>query len=435
MKNINIDFKNTKVLSKDVTEYKDKVKKIHNELHKRANDEKDFVGWLELPTNYDKKEFARIKKAAKKIKKESDILVVIGIGGSYLGARAVIEALTNTFYNMLPEKERKFPQILYAGNNLSPNYINDLISYIGDKDFSVNVISKSGTTTEPGITFRIFREMLENKYGIEEARSRIYVTTDKAKGALKTLSDSEGYERFVIPDNVGGRYSVLTAVGLLPIATAGIDIDKLMEGARTAQERYNDADLKYNDCYKYAVLRNILYKNDKNIEILVNYEPKLHYFTEWWKQLYGESEGKDNLGIFPAGVDFTTDLHSMGQYIQEGRRNLFETVLSIKNPESDISINLDEDDLDGLNYLVGKGLDFVNKKAMEGTIKAHVDGDVPNVKIEIEDLNAECLGELIYFFELACSMSGMLLGVNPFNQPGVEKYKKNMFKLLEKPGY
>ena len=435
MKNVSIDFKNTKIFSKDVNEYKDKVKKIHSELHKRSNDENDFVGWLELPTNYDKKEFARIKKAAKKIKKESDILVVIGIGGSYLGARAVIEGLTNTFYNLLLDDERKYPQILYAGNNLSPNYINDLIKYIGDKDFSVNVISKSGTTTEPGIAFRIFREMLENKYGIEEARSRIYVTTDKVKGALKTLSDSEGYERFVIPDNVGGRYSVLTAVGLLPIATAGIDIDKLMEGARVAQDRYNDADLKYNDCYKYAVLRNILYKNDKNIEILVNYEPKLHYFTEWWKQLYGESEGKDSLGIFPAGVDFTTDLHSMGQYIQEGRRNLFETVLSIKNPESDITINYDEDDLDGLNYLVGKGLDFVNKKAMEGTIKAHVDGDVPNVKIELEELNEECLGELIYFFELACAMSGMLLGVNPFNQPGVEKYKKNMFKLLEKPGY
>ena len=435
MKNVSIDFKNTKIFSKDVNEYKDNVKKIHSELHKRSNDENDFVGWLELPTNYDKKEFARIKKAAKKIKKESDILVVIGIGGSYLGARAVIEGLTNTFYNLLLDDERKYPQILYAGNNLSPNYINDLIKYIGDKDFSVNVISKSGTTTEPGIAFRIFREMLENKYGIEEARSRIYVTTDKVKGALKTLSDSEGYERFVIPDNVGGRYSVLTAVGLLPIATAGIDIDKLMEGARVAQDRYNDADLKYNDCYKYAVLRNILYKNDKNIEILVNYEPKLHYFTEWWKQLYGESEGKDSLGIFPAGVDFTTDLHSMGQYIQEGRRNLFETVLSIKNPESDITINYDEDDLDGLNYLVGKGLDFVNKKAMEGTIKAHVDGDVPNVKIELEELNEECLGELIYFFELACAMSGMLLGVNPFNQPGVEKYKKNMFKLLEKPGY
>ena len=435
MKKLNIDLKNTGITDKTILEYKSKVAKIHKDLHARADDEKDFVGWLDLPTNYDKKEFARIKKAAKKIKKESDVLVVIGIGGSYLGARAVIEALTNTFYNLLPEKQRKFPQILYAGNNLSANYLTDLINYLGDKDFSVNVISKSGTTTEPGVAFRIFREILENKYGIEEARSRIYVTTDKERGALKTLSDSEGYERFVIPDNVGGRYSVLTAVGLLPIATAGIDIEKLMEGARIAEERYNDPELKYNDCYKYAVVRNVLYKLNKNTEILANYEPKLHYFTEWWKQLFGESEGKDNLGIFPAGVDFTTDLHSMGQYIQEGRRNLFETVLSVKNVDANITINIDEDNLDGLNYLVGKDLDFVNKKAMEGTIKAHVDGDVPNIKIEIDELNEESMGELIYFFEKACAVSGMLLGVNPFNQPGVEKYKTNMFKLLEKPGY
>jgi len=435
MKNLKVDFENTGITEKEILEYKKKVELIHKNMHKRTEDETDFVGWLELPTNYDKKEFARIKKAAKKIKKESDILVVIGIGGSYLGARAVIESLTNTFYNMLPDKERKFPQILYAGNNLSPNYIYDLIDYIGDKDFSVNVISKSGTTTEPGIAFRLFREILENKYGIEEARSRIYVTTDKEKGALKTLADNEGYEKFVIPDNVGGRYSVLTAVGLLPIATAGINIDKLMEGARVAQDRYNDGNLKYNDCYKYAVVRNILYKNDKNIEILANYEPKLHYFTEWWKQLFGESEGKQEKGIFPAGVDLTTDLHSMGQYIQEGRRNLFETVLSVKNTDAEIKINTDEDNLDGLNYLVGKDLDFVNKKAMEGTIKAHVDGGVPNVVLEIDKLNEECIGELIYFFELACAMSGEVLGVNPFNQPGVEKYKTNMFKLLEKPGY
>ena len=310
-----------------------------------------------------------------------------------------------------------------------------MIEYIGDKDFSVNVISKSGTTTEPAIAFRIFREILENKYGIDEARSRIYVTTDKERGALKTLADNEGYEKFVIPDNVGGRYSVLTAVGLLPIATAGIDIDKLMQGARNAQERYDDSNLKYNECYKYAVARNILYKLYKNTEILVNYEPKMHYFTEWWKQLYGESEGKDQKGIFPAGVDFTTDLHSMGQYIQEGRRNLFETVISIENPKSDITINSDEDNLDGLNYLAGKTLDYVNKKAMEGTVEAHVSGDVPNIMLSIENLNEENIGELIYFFEKACAMSGMILGVNPFNQPGVEEYKKNMFKLLKKPGY
>ena len=362
-------------------------------------------------------------------------MVVIGIGGSYLGARAVIESLTNTFYNLQDNKKRKYPMILFAGNNLSPNYINDLIDLIGEKDFSVNVISKSGTTTEPAIAFRIFREILENKYGIDEARSRIYVTTDKEKGALKTLADKEGYEKFVIPDNVGGRYSVLTAVGLLPIASAGIDINKLMQGAQNAQMRYNDKDLKYNECYQYAVTRNILYKLYKNIEILVNYEPKMHYFTEWWKQLYGESEGKDEKGIFPAGVDFTTDLHSMGQYIQEGRRNLFETVIRIENSKTDIVINNDEDNLDGLNYLTGKSLDYVNKKAMEGTIKAHVDGDVPNIVINIEKLDEENIGELIYFFEKACAVSGLILGINPFNQPGVEKYKKNMFKLLEKPGY
>ena len=434
MSGIKLNLKNTGISQKSIMEYKEQVENIHKELHKKANDEKDFVGWLELPTNYDKKEFSRIKKAAKKIKKESDILVVIGIGGSYLGARAVIESLTSSFYNMLTEKQRKYPQILYVGNNLSPNYINELIEYIGDKDFSVNVISKSGTTTEPAIAFRIFREILENKYGIEEARSRIYVTTDKERGALKTLADNEGYEKFVIPDNVGGRYSVLTAVGLLPIATAGIDIDKLMQGAQNAQERYDDPNLKYNECYKYAVTRNILYKLYKNTEILVNYEPKMHYFTEWWKQLYGESEGKDQKGIFPAGVDFTTDLHSMGQYIQEGRRNLFETVISIENPKSDITINSDEDNLDGLNYLSGKTLDYVNKKAMEGTVKAHVSGDVPNIMINIENLDEENIGELIYFFEKACAMSGMILGVNTFNQPGVEEYKKNMFKLLKKPG-
>lgn len=436
MSNIKLNYKQTNISKKMIQDYAKKVEKNHKELHKRAGDDNDFVGWLELPTNYDKEEFKRIKKAAKKIAKESDILVVIGIGGSYIGARAVIESLTSTFYNLLPEKQRKFPQILYVGNNLSPNYINELIEYIGDKDFSVNVISKSGTTTEPAIAFRIFREILENKYGIDEARSRIYATTDKEKGALKTLSENEGYEQFVVPDNVGGRYSVLTAVGLLPIAVAGIDIDKLMEGARNAQERFDDPDLKYNECYQYAVIRNILYnKMNKTTEILVNYEPKMHYFTEWWKQLYGESEGKENKGIFPAGVDFTTDLHSMGQYIQEGRRDLFETVINVKTPKNDIVINPDDDNLDGLNYLAGKTMDYVNKKAMEGTIKAHVDGDVPNVMIEMNKLDEKNLGELIYFFEKACAMSGMILGVNPFNQPGVEKYKKNMFHLLEKPGY
>ena len=435
MAEISVDLKNSGITKKSIMEYKEQVENIHKDLHRRANDEKDFVGWLELPTNYDKEEFKRIKKAAKKIKKEADVLLVIGIGGSYLGARAVIESLTSSFNNLLPAKQRKHPQILYVGNNLSSNYMNELIEYVANKDFSINVISKSGTTTEPAIAFRIFREILENKYGIDEARSRIYATTDKKKGALKTLADNEGYEEFVVPDNIGGRYSVLTAVGLLPIAVSGIDISKLMEGARIAQERFNDPNLKYNECYQYAVVRNILYKKKKNTEILVNYEPKMHYFTEWWKQLFGESEGKDNKGIFPAGVDNTTDLHSMGQYIQQGRRNLFETVISIEEPSSDITINPDDDNLDGLNYLAGKTLDFVNKKAMEGTVKAHVSGDVPNIMIKINKLDEENLGELIYFFEKACSVSGSILGVNPFNQPGVEEYKKNMFKLLKKPGY
>lgn len=433
MLKLNLD--NSQVDEKEIMKYKEEVENIHKDLHRRSEDETDFVGWLDLPTNYDKKEFERIKKAAKKISKESEVLVVIGIGGSYLGARAVIESLTNTFYNLQDDKKRRYPMILFAGNNLSPNYINDMIDLIGDKDFSVNVISKSGTTTEPAIAFRIFREILENKYGIDEARSRIYVTTDKEKGALKTLSDMEGYEKFVVPDNVGGRYSVLTAVGLLPIATAGIDVEKLMSGARIAQEKYSDENLKYNECYQYAVTRNILYKNNKNIEILVNYEPKMHYFIEWWKQLYGESEGKEGKGIFPSGVDYTTDLHSMGQYIQDGRRNLLETVLCIKNPSSNIKINTDDDNLDGLNYLAGKDLDYVNKKAMEGTVEAHVTGDVPNLMITIDKLDEENIGELIYFFELACAVSGNILGVNPFNQPGVEEYKKNMFRLLEKPGY
>ncbi len=435
MANIKLNLENSGITQKNILAYKEQVENIHKDLHRRANDEKDFVGWLELPTNYDKEEFERIKKAAEKIKKESDILLVIGIGGSYLGSRAVIEALTSSFNNMLTPEQRKYPQVLFVGNNLSANYVNELIEYIGDKDFSVNVISKSGTTTEPAIAFRIFREILENKYGIDEARSRIYATTDKERGALKTLAQNEGYEQFVVPDNVGGRYSVLSAVGLLPIATAGIDIDKLMNGAKIAQDRYSDPDLKYNECYKYAVVRNILYKLYKNTEILVNYEPRMHYFTEWWKQLYGESEGKDQKGIFPAGVDFTTDLHSMGQYIQSGRRNLFETVVSIKIPDSDITINPDDDNLDGLNYLAGKKLDYVNKKAMEGTIQAHVSGDVPNIVIELEKLDEENIGELIYFFEKSCAMSGNILGVNPFDQPGVEEYKKNMFKLLKKPGY
>ena len=435
MLDVKLNLEKCGIEPQEILAYKQQVENIHKDLHRRANEENDFVGWLELPTNYDKEEFERIQKAAKRINEDSDILLVIGIGGSYLGARAVIDALTSSFDNMLDSKQRNHPHILYAGNNLSSNYINELIEAIGDKDFSINVISKSGTTTEPAIAFRIFREMLESKYGVEEARSRIYVTTDKQKGALKTLADKEGYEKFVIPDNVGGRFSVLTAVGLLPIATAGIDIQKLMDGARFAQERYNDPELKYNECYKYAVARNILNKAGKQIEILANYEPKLHYFTEWWKQLYGESEGKELKGIFPSGVDFTTDLHSMGQYIQQGRRTLFETVLRVEEPQTNININADDDNLDGLNYLANKDVDYVNKKAMEGTVEAHISGGVPNIIINIEKLNEETVGQLIYFFEKACAISGMILGVNPFNQPGVEEYKKNMFKLLEKPGY
>ena len=433
MLGLKLNLENKGIDEKEIQKYAKKVSDIHGKFHEEKDDENEFLGWLELPTKYNKREFKKIKECAKKIQSDSDVLVVIGIGGSYLGARAVIESLTNTFYNLQDKEMRKTPQIIYVGNNLSPNYMNDVIDLVSSKDFSINVISKSGTTTEPAIAFRIFRELIEAKYGLEEARKRIYVTTDKKKGALKTLAQKEKYETFVIPDNVGGRYSVLTAVGLLPIAVAGIDIDKLMKGARLAQDKYCDPELKYNECYQYAVVRNILYKNDKNIEILVNYEPKMHYMTEWWKQLFGESEGKKEKGIYPSGADFTTDLHSLGQYIQEGRRNLFETVIRIEKPETNISINIDEDDLDGLNYLVGKSLDFVNKKAMEGTIQAHKDGDVPNILITMDELTPETLGQLIYFFELACAMSGSILGVNPFDQPGVEKYKKNMFKLLGKP--
>ena len=435
MENIKVDFKNARLFEKNVMKYAKQVAEIHKKLHEKAKNEKEFCGWLNLPTNYDKKEFEKIKKIAKKIQLNSDILLVIGIGGSYLGARAVIESLTNTFYNLQEKSIRKTPQILYVGNNLSPNYIRDLIDYIGDKDISVNVISKSGTTTEPAIAFRIFREIMENKYSLKEARDRIYVTTDKEKGALIELAKKEKYTTFVIPNDIGGRYSVLTAVGLLPIATAGIDIDKLMEGARIAQDRYNDENLKYNECYKYAVIRNILYEKEKNIELLVTYEPKMHYFIEWWKQLFGESEGKEQKGIYPSGAEFTTDLHSLGQYIQEGRRNLFETVINIENSENDIVMKAEEDNLDQLNYLEGKNLSYINNQAMEGTKVAHVDGDVPNIIINIKKLNAKNIGQLIYFFELACAVSSSILGVNPFNQPGVEKYKNNMFKLLKKPGY
>ena len=432
---VKFNFENSSINERMIYEMESVVSENHKKLHDNPNIETDFRGWIDLPENYNKEEFERIKKAANKIQFDSDVLVVIGIGGSYLGARAVIEAVTNCFNNMLPAKKRKIPMIVYAGNNLSSNYLTDLLNLIGERDISINVISKSGTTTEPAIAFRVLREAIETKYGVEEAKKRIYVTTDKKRGALKGLADQEGYETFVIPDNVGGRFSVLTAVGLLPIATAGVDIDKLMQGARDARAKYMDPSVKFNDCYKYAVVRNLIYNSGKKVEVLANYEPQLHYMTEWWKQLYGESEGKDGKGIFPAGVDLTTDLHSMGQYIQDGERILMETVLAVEEPNSDIIVKEDAENTDGLNYLAGKGLDYINKKAMEGTIEAHVTGNVPNMKITIDKLDEENLGHLIYFFEKACAMSGLILGVNPFNQPGVEEYKSNMFRLLEKPGY
>ena len=394
----------------------------------------DFLGWVSLPTDYDKEEFDRIKKAAEKIKADSDVLVVVGIGGSYLGARAAIELLSHTFYNKLSKEDRKAPEVYFAGNSISGTYLAHLIQVIGDRDFSVNVISKSGTTTEPAIAFRIFKEMLEKKYGVDEARKRIYATTDAAKGALKKLSTEEGYETFTIPDNVGGRFSVLTPVGLLPIAAAGISIDDLMAGAREAQNDYK-AEFKNNDCYKYAAVRNLLLRDGKSIELLINYEPKVHFVAEWWKQLFGESEGKDGKGLFPASVDLSTDLHSMGQYIQDGQRILFETLIDVVSPDADVVIPFDEADLDGLNYIAGKGMNFVNQKAMEGTQLAHVDGGVPNIRIAVPKMDAFNLGYLFYFFEKACGVSGYLLDVNPFNQPGVEAYKKNMFALLGKAGY
>ena len=411
------------------------VEVAHNMVHEKTGLGSDFLGWVELPNNYDKQEFDRIKKSADKIKSDSDVLLVIGIGGSYLGARAAIEMTSHSFRNNISKEDRKSPEIYYVGNNISSTYIMDLLDVIKDKDVSINVISKSGTTTEPAIAFRIFKDYLEKKYGKEEASKRIYATTDAKKGALRQLADEEGYETFIIPDDVGGRFSVLTAVGLLPIAAAGLDIDAMMEGAKNAYEDLKTSDLKYNYSYQYAVVRNILHKKGKDVELLVNYEPQLHYVSEWWKQLYGESEGKDNKGIFPASVDFSTDLHSMGQYIQEGKRILFETVLNVENSKRNITIDEVDVDLDGLNYLAGKSVDFVNQKAFEGTLLAHTDGQVPNLIINIPELDEYNFGYLVYFFEKACAVSGYLLGVNPFDQPGVEAYKKNMFALLGKPGY
>ena len=395
----------------------------------------DFVGWVDLPVDYDKEEFARIQKAADKIREDSEVLLVIGIGGSYLGARAAIEFLGHSFANIVSKDVRKSPEIYFVGNSISSTYISDLIEVVGDRDFSINMISKSGTTTEPAIAFRVFKEILEKKYGKEEASKRIYATTDKARGALKNLATEEGYESFVVPDDVGGRFSVLTAVGLLPIAVSGVDINELMEGAAAGRKAALENDFAENDAMQYAAVRNILLRKGKTVEVLANYEPSLHYVSEWWKQLYGESEGKDQKGIFPASVDLTTDLHSMGQFIQDGARIMFETVMEVESSPAEIILEEEEVDTDGMNYLAGKSVDFVNKSAMNGTILAHTDGSVPNVKVIIPELDEYNLGQLFYFFEFACGVSGYLLGVNPFNQPGVESYKKNMFALLGKPGY
>lgn len=435
MKNLYFDYSNSGVSQSDIESMKKSLDTVHNMLHYKTGSGNEFLGWLDYPVNYDEEEFQRLKKSAEKIRKDSDALIVIGIGGSYLGARAVIEALSHSFYNQLPKSKRNSPEIYFAGNNISSRYMKDLLEIVEDKDISINVISKSGTTTEPAIAFRILKEYMEKRYGKEQAAKRIYVTTDKEKGALKKLAEDEGYETFTIPDDIGGRFSVLTPVGLLPVAVCGIDVDRLMDGAKSGREEYSLIDLDKNYCYQYAVIRNLLYNSSKSIEILASYEPSMRYTAEWWKQLYGESEGKEGKGIFPASVDFSADLHSLGQYIQDGRRDLFETVINIEDVAERLEIKRQESDLDGLNYLAGDTLGYVNRKAFEGTVLAHVDGGVPNLIISIPEINEFYYGKLIYFFQKACGISGYLLGVNPFDQPGVEAYKNNMFALLGKPGY
>ena len=436
-KEVTFDYSKTAgfISAEEVKNMKAGVECAKEVLTSRTGAGNDFLGWIDLPVDYDKDEFAHIKKAAAKIQSDSDVLLVIGIGGSYLGARAAIEFLTHSFYNVLDKGTRKTPQIFFVGNNISSKYIKDLQDVVRDKDFSINIISKSGTTTEPAIAFRVFKEMLIEKYGKEEANKRIYATTDKAKGALKNLANQEGYESFVVPDDVGGRFSVLTAVGLLPIAVSGADIDKLMEGAASGRKKALETPYEENPALLYASIRNILLRKGKHVEIVANYEPSLHYVSEWWKQLFGESEGKDQKGIFPAAVDLTTDLHSMGQFIQDGARIMFETVINVEESPEEVVLKEEEIDTDGMNYLAGKNVDFVNKSAMNGTILAHTDGQVPNLKVNVPEQNEFYLGELFYFFEFACGISGYLLGVNPFNQPGVESYKRNMFALLGKPGY
>lgn len=435
MNQITIDYSKAGVQPHEVSYFQEQVAVAHKMLHEKTGAGNDFLGWVDLPVDYDKEEFARIQKAADKIKNDSDVLIVIGIGGSYLGARACVDALSHTFYNAVSKEQRKAPEIYYVGNNISGTYLKDLLDVCQGKEVSVNVISKSGTTTEPAIAFRVFKKFMEEKYGKEEAKTRIFATTDKQKGALLTLAQEEGYETFVIPDDVGGRFSVLTAVGLLPIAAAGIDIAELMKGAADARSIYSSDKIEENQCYQYAVVRNALLRKGKNTEIIVNYEPCMQYFGEWWKQLYGESEGKDGKGLYPSSVNFSTDLHSLGQYIQDGQRIMFETVLNVENARKDVTIEEEASDLDGLNYLAGKTMDFVNKQAFQGTILAHVDGGVPNIVVNVPAITPYYMGQLIYFFEKACGISGYLLGVNPFNQPGVEEYKKNMFALLGKKGF
>ena len=433
--NFNYQFAKNFFNENELRQIKPYVELANEVLTSKSGAGSDFLGWVDLPENYDKDEFARIKKAAEKIKNDSEVLIVIGIGGSYLGAKAAIEFLSHSFYNNLPKDKRKTPEIYFAGTNMSGVYLQHLIEVVGDRDFSVNVISKSGTTTEPAIAFRVFKKMLEEKYGKEEAAKRIYATTDKEKGALKTLATAEGYETFVVPDNVGGRFSVLTAVGLLPIAAAGINIDDLMAGAKDAMNDFANKNMDENQALQYAAIRNILHRKGKDLELMVNYEPRVHYLAEWWKQLFGESEGKDGKGLYPTSADFSADLHSLGQYIQEGKRLFFETVVSIGKPEVEFVIESDKDNLDGLNFIAGKTLDYVNKKATDGVILAHIDGNVPNLGVNIPEATPYHLGYTFYFFEKACGVSGYLLGVNPFDQPGVEAYKKNMFALLGKPGY
>ena len=434
---VSFDYSKTAgfISAHEVAYMKETVEQAKTKLVLKKGEGSDFLGWINLPVEYDREEFSKIQKAAEKIRSDSEVLVVIGIGGSYLGARAAIEFLRHGFYNNISREQRKTPEIYFAGNNISSTYLKGLIDVIGGRDFSVNVISKSGTTTEPAIAFRVFKEMLENRYGRKEAAKRIYATTDKARGALKSLASEEGYETFVVPDDVGGRFSVLTAVGLLPIAVSGADLEKLMEGAAYGRENALNLPFEENDALLYAAVRNILLRKGKSVELLANYEPSVHYVSEWWKQLYGESEGKDWKGLMPASVDLTTDLHSMGQFIQDGSRIMFETVLNVETPRENLVIREEPSDLDGLNYLAGKTVDFINKSAMNGTALAHTDGSVPNLRVNIPEQNEFCLGQLFYFFEFACGVSGYILGVNPFDQPGVESYKSNMFALLGKPGY